>query len=145
MIVPGLDFCNHALRPNARWEAVAGGKALVLNAADTDTGVGPPQAQTWWAWLTGAGAGAGGGVLAVPASGEITLSYGHLGNEETLFSYGFVLPSNPHERTVLPALLVSRRRLRTHTLARAAPTHLAHSALSPRARGDSALAAGAAG
>ncbi|KAL6784072.1 hypothetical protein ACKKBG_A04680 [Auxenochlorella protothecoides x Auxenochlorella symbiontica] len=72
-VVPGLDFCNHAMRPVARW---------TVYGAELD--------------------GAGGGrrhvhlvpSVAPPAPGaELCISYGDdKSNEELLFLYGFALP-----------------------------------------------------
>lgn len=72
-VVPGLDFCNHAMRPVARW---------TVYGAELD--------------------GAGGGRrhvhlvpgVAPPAPGaELCISYGDdKSNEELLFLYGFALP-----------------------------------------------------
>ncbi|KAL9430091.1 hypothetical protein AB3S75_025469 [Citrus x aurantiifolia] len=75
-LVPGIDFCNHDLKAAATWEV--DGTGLI-------TGV------RFSMYL-----------LSVERSSfqsekEISISYGHKGNEELLYLYGFVIDNNPDD------------------------------------------------
>ncbi|CAM8899606.1 unnamed protein product [Rhodiola kirilowii] len=73
-LVPGIDFCNHSLRPGATWEVDRKGSitgipvAMYVLSAEQN----PIQIEK-----------------------EITISYGDKGNEELLYLYGFVIDNNP--------------------------------------------------
>ncbi|CAN8306529.1 unnamed protein product [Cochlearia groenlandica] len=74
-LVPGIDFCNHDLKPVATWE-VDGTRSVsripfsmyLLSVAEHPT-----------------------------SNKEISISYGNKGNEELLYLYGFVIENNPDE------------------------------------------------
>uniref|UniRef100_A0A7N0T2I1 SET domain-containing protein n=2 Tax=Kalanchoe fedtschenkoi TaxID=63787 RepID=A0A7N0T2I1_KALFE len=74
-LVPGIDFCNHSLRPGATWEVDRKGSitgipvAMYLLSAEQTP---------------------------VPNQ-ELTISYGDKGNEELLYLYGFVMDNNPDD------------------------------------------------
>ncbi|CAM8901884.1 unnamed protein product [Rhodiola kirilowii] len=75
-LVPGIDFCNHSLRPGATWEVDRKGSVtgipvvMYLLSAEQN----PIQIEK-----------------------EITISYGDKGNEELLYLYGFVIDKNPDD------------------------------------------------
>ncbi|CAM8899625.1 unnamed protein product [Rhodiola kirilowii] len=75
-LVPGIDFCNHSLRPGATWEVDRKGSvtgipvAMYLLSAEQN----PIQIEK-----------------------ELTISYGDKGNEELLYLYGFVIDNNPDD------------------------------------------------
>ncbi|GAB2224185.1 hypothetical protein Droror1_Dr00004935 [Drosera rotundifolia] len=75
-IVPGIDFCNHDLRPTATWEV--GGAGTVS---------GYPLSMCLLSATEGL----------LQMEKEITISYGDKGNEELLYLYGFVLKDNPDD------------------------------------------------
>ncbi|GAA0179550.1 methyltransferase [Lithospermum erythrorhizon] len=75
-LVPGIDFCNHGLKPAATWEVDGTGSA---------TGV------PFSMYLLSAGHGA------FSSGKEISISYGNKGNEELLYLYGFVMEHNPDD------------------------------------------------
>ncbi|XP_054783879.1 uncharacterized protein LOC129290853 isoform X2 [Prosopis cineraria] len=75
-LVPGIDFCNHDLKPIATWEVDGIGSIThvpssmyLLSAAQNPLEIGR----------------------------EITISYGNKGNEELLYLYGFVINDNPDD------------------------------------------------
>lgn len=75
-LIPGLDFANHALDPNAWWQYAPGkkgesGSILILAPTVPDVGA------------------------------EITVSYGDKSDEELLFMHGFALGRNPHNRLMV--------------------------------------------
>ncbi|XP_027188085.1 uncharacterized protein [Cicer arietinum] len=72
-LVPGIDFCNHDLKPIATWEVDGTGlttrvpvSMYLLSAAQSPLQIGR----------------------------EISISYGNKGNEELLYLYGFVIDGN---------------------------------------------------
>ncbi|KAH0866652.1 hypothetical protein HID58_083863 [Brassica napus] len=74
-LVPGIDFCNHDLKPVATWEVDGTGSVskvpfsmYLLSVAQNP----------------------------IPNK-EITISYGDKGNEELLYLYGFVIENNPDD------------------------------------------------
>lgn len=74
-LVPGIDFCNHDLKPVATWEVDGTGSIskvpfsmYLLSVAQNP----------------------------IPNK-EITISYGNKGNEELLYLYGFVIENNPDD------------------------------------------------
>ncbi|KAJ4895102.1 SET domain-containing protein [Raphanus sativus] len=74
-LVPGIDFCNHDLKPVATWEVDGTGSVskvpfsmYLLSVAQNP----------------------------IPNK-EITISYGNKGNEELLYLYGFVIENNPDD------------------------------------------------
>ncbi|VVA89597.1 unnamed protein product [Arabis nemorensis] len=74
-LVPGIDFCNHDLKPVATWEVDGTGSVsrvpfsmYLLSVAQNH----------------------------IPDK-EITISYGNKGNEELLYLYGFVIENNPDD------------------------------------------------
>ncbi|XP_020591613.1 uncharacterized protein LOC110032355, partial [Phalaenopsis equestris] len=75
-LVPGIDFCNHGLKPAATWE---------VDQIGSMTGI------PYSMYLQ----------LAVPGSMEIdkevSISYGNKGNEELLYLYGFIIDVNPSD------------------------------------------------
>ncbi|KAG9142401.1 hypothetical protein Leryth_025422 [Lithospermum erythrorhizon] len=75
-LVPGIDFCNHGLKPAATWEVDGTGSA---------TGV------PFSMYLLSVGHGA------FSSGKEISISYGNKGNEELLYLYGFVMEHNPDD------------------------------------------------
>ncbi|KAJ4956721.1 hypothetical protein NE237_013504 [Protea cynaroides] len=75
-LVPGIDFCNHDLKPAATWEV--DGMGLV-------TGV--PSSM----YLLSADQ------IPLQIEKEICISYGNKGNEELLYLYGFVINNNPDD------------------------------------------------
>lgn len=75
-LVPGIDFCNHDLKPVATWEVDGTGMA---------TGV--PCSM----YLLSAGQSF------LKNEMEISISYGKKGNEELLYLYGFVIDNNPDD------------------------------------------------
>lgn len=72
-LVPGIDFCNHALRAAATWEVDSTGSAsgVPLSMYLLSVNEGPSEVEK-----------------------EITISYGNKGNEELLYLYGFVIEDN---------------------------------------------------
>ncbi|KAK4266745.1 hypothetical protein QN277_023626 [Acacia crassicarpa] len=75
-LVPGIDFCNHDLKPIATWEVDGTGSIThipssmyLLSAAQNPLEIGQ----------------------------EISISYGNKGNEELLYLYGFVIDDNPDD------------------------------------------------
>ncbi|KAL3690680.1 hypothetical protein R1sor_004331 [Riccia sorocarpa] len=78
-LVPGIDFCNHAVQGQAlaRWE-VDGPDGSVSGVPNS-------------MYLV-----IGSGSVISPDT-EITIYYGNKGNEELLYLYGFVLEDNPDE------------------------------------------------
>ncbi|XP_028769031.1 uncharacterized protein LOC114726587 [Neltuma alba] len=75
-LVPGIDFCNHDLKPIATWEIDGTGSVThlpssmyLLSAAQNPSEIGQ----------------------------EISISYGNKGNEELLYLYGFVIDNNPDD------------------------------------------------
>lgn len=75
-LVPGIDFCNHALKAAATWEVDESGSATGLPFS---------------MYLLSAG-----NILS-DGEKEITISYGNKGNEELLYLYGFVVKDNPDD------------------------------------------------
>lgn len=75
-LIPGIDFCNHAIKAAATWEVDSTGSAS-----------GVPLSM----YLLS--------VNQVPSEieKEITISYGNKGNEELLYLYGFVIADNPDD------------------------------------------------
>ncbi|KAL2892306.1 [Fructose-bisphosphate aldolase]-lysine N-methyltransferase chloroplastic [Bienertia sinuspersici] len=75
-LVPGIDFCNHSLRPAATWEVDSTGSAteVAFSMYLLSVNQGPPETEQ-----------------------EITISYGNKGNEELLYLYGFVIEENPDD------------------------------------------------
>ncbi|KAL0928155.1 hypothetical protein M5K25_000022 [Dendrobium thyrsiflorum] len=75
-LVPGIDFCNHGLKPAATWD---------VDQMGSMTGI--PSSM----YL----------LLADPVSmeidKEICISYGNKGNEELLYLYGFIIDINPSD------------------------------------------------
>ncbi|XP_068634491.1 uncharacterized protein [Aristolochia californica] len=75
-LVPGIDFCNHAVRAAATWEVDGTGSttgfpcSMYLLSAEQSV---------------------------FQEENEITISYGNKGNEELLYLYGFVLENNPDD------------------------------------------------
>lgn len=70
VLVPGLDMCNHASGPTARWQPASEAGELSL-VATRDIGI----------------------------DEQITISYGEdKTNDELYFNYGFVMVANPHKR-----------------------------------------------
>ncbi|WCJ26812.1 SET domain-containing protein [Euphorbia peplus] len=75
-LVPGIDFCNHALKAAATWEVDGTGSvtgvpvSMFLLAAERT----PFEIEK-----------------------EIFISYGNKGNEELLYLYGFVIENNTHD------------------------------------------------
>ncbi|KAL3517086.1 hypothetical protein ACH5RR_023988 [Cinchona calisaya] len=76
-LVPGIDFCNHDVKPLAQW--LVDGTGLV-------TGV------PFSMYLLSAA-----GQNTLERGTEISISYGNKGNEELLFLYGFVMNDNPDD------------------------------------------------
>ncbi|KAF1898157.1 hypothetical protein Lal_00032922 [Lupinus albus] len=72
-LVPGIDFCNHDLKPIATWE---------VDGTGLTTGV--PSSM----YLVSAAQSP------LQIDREITISYGNKGNEELLYLYGFVVDDN---------------------------------------------------
>ncbi|KAL9228956.1 hypothetical protein vseg_004480 [Gypsophila vaccaria] len=75
-LVPGIDFCNHALKAAATWEV-----------DDTGSTTGVPNSM----YLLSVKGGPS------EMDKEITISYGNKGNEELLYLYGFVIEDNPDD------------------------------------------------
>ncbi|KFK42558.1 hypothetical protein AALP_AA1G010900 [Arabis alpina] len=74
-LVPGIDFCNHDLKPVATWEV---------------DGTGSISRVPFSMYLLS--------VAQNPISKkEISISYGNKGNEELLYLYGFVIENNPDD------------------------------------------------
>ncbi|XP_010523051.1 PREDICTED: uncharacterized protein LOC104801461 isoform X2 [Tarenaya hassleriana] len=74
-LVPGIDFCNHDLKPVATWEV---------------DGTGSVSGVPFSMYLLS--------VEQHPTlNKEITISYGNKGNEELLYLYGFVIENNPDD------------------------------------------------
>ncbi|CAH8336856.1 unnamed protein product [Eruca vesicaria subsp. sativa] len=74
-LVPGIDFCNHDLKPVATWEV---------------DGTGSVSKVPFSMYLLS--------VAQNPIlDKEITISYGNKGNEELLYLYGFVIENNPDD------------------------------------------------
>ncbi|KAM5555070.1 hypothetical protein ABKV19_023130 [Rosa sericea] len=74
-LVPGIDFCNHGLKPAATWEV---------------DGTGSITRVPFTMYLLSAG-------QPLETDEEISISYGNKGNEELLHLYGFVLDGNPDD------------------------------------------------
>ncbi|CAL0328113.1 unnamed protein product [Lupinus luteus] len=72
-LVPGIDFCNHDLKPIATWE---------VDGTGLTTGV------PFSMYLVSAAQSP------LQTDREITISYGNKGNEELLYLYGFVIDDN---------------------------------------------------
>ncbi|XWS77120.1 hypothetical protein CRYUN_Cryun01aG0235000 [Craigia yunnanensis] len=75
-LLPGIDFCNHDLKPVATWEVDGIGSITevplsmyLISALQTP----------------------------LPVEKEISISYGNKGNEELLYLYGFVVDNNPDD------------------------------------------------
>lgn len=66
-LVPMIDFANHSLRPNVRWEINENGDFQLFPKDD----------------------------MQIKAGDELFLSYGDKSNQELLFSHGFCIPENP--------------------------------------------------
>ncbi|BBN13163.1 hypothetical protein MPTK1_6g01360 [Marchantia polymorpha subsp. ruderalis] len=75
-LVPGIDFCNHAVRGVARWE-VDGSDGSITGISNSMYLVTGPKS--------------------ISANTEITICYGNKSNEELLYLYGFVLDNNPDD------------------------------------------------
>ncbi|XAR63124.1 [Fructose-bisphosphate aldolase]-lysine N-methyltransferase [Bertholletia excelsa] len=75
-LVPGIDFCNHGLKPVATWE---------VDGTGSETGV------PFSMFLLSAGQSH------LQIGKEISISYGDKGNEELLYLYGFVIDNNPDD------------------------------------------------
>lgn len=75
-IVPGIDFCNHGVRPTATWE---------VDATGLTTGI------PFSMYLLSVGE------VPIHSGEEILISYGNKGNEELLYLYGFVMEDNPDD------------------------------------------------
>ncbi|KAF4386785.1 hypothetical protein CsatB_011912 [Cannabis sativa] len=75
-LVPGIDFCNHDLKPAATWE---------IDGTGSITGV------PFSMYLLSAGQSS------LQINKEITISYGNKGNEELLYLYGFIIENNPDD------------------------------------------------
>ncbi|WZZ19701.1 hypothetical protein YC2023_112790 [Brassica napus] len=81
-LVPGIDFCNHDLKPFATWEVDGTGSVSKVPSS--------------MYLLSGCP------ILFLFAQNpipnkEITISYGNKGNEELLYLYGFVIENNPDD------------------------------------------------
>lgn len=88
-IVPGLDFCNHAVDSPCKWRMLGAAQAPAIQTCGEAQGA---------ISLVCPRRGA-------PAPGaELTIDYGNKGNEELLFLYGFALPGN-NESEVLTLML----------------------------------------
>ncbi|XP_057981399.1 uncharacterized protein LOC131166827 isoform X2 [Malania oleifera] len=74
-LVPGIDFCNHDLKPAATWEV---------------DGTGQTTAVPFSMYLIS-------GHSTFQIEKEISISYGNKGNEELLYLYGFVIENNPDD------------------------------------------------
>lgn len=75
-LIPGIDFCNHDLKPAATWE---------VDGTGLTTGV------PFSMYLLSAGKSH------LQVEDEISISYGSKGNEELLYLYGFVIDNNPDD------------------------------------------------
>ncbi|KAL2552968.1 SET domain-containing protein [Forsythia ovata] len=75
-LVPGIDFCNHDLKPAATWE---------VDGTGSITGI------PFSMYLLSAGQNLS------QSEQEISISYGDKGNEELLYLYGFVINDNPDD------------------------------------------------
>ncbi|KAG8391742.1 hypothetical protein BUALT_Bualt01G0218700 [Buddleja alternifolia] len=73
-LVPGIDFCNHDLKPATTWE---------VDGTGSTTGI------PFSMYLLSSGT--------VQNEKEISISYGNKGNEELLYLYGFVIKDNPDD------------------------------------------------
>ncbi|KAG5563945.1 hypothetical protein RHGRI_000206 [Rhododendron griersonianum] len=76
-LIPGIDFCNHDLKPAANWE---------VDGTGSTTGV------PFSMYLL-----SGSGKSHLQVEDEISISYGSKGNEELLYLYGFVIDNNPDD------------------------------------------------
>ncbi|XP_010474823.1 PREDICTED: ribosomal lysine N-methyltransferase set10 isoform X1 [Camelina sativa] len=74
-LVPGIDFCNHDLKPVATWEV--DGTGLVSRIPSSMYLLSVAQ-------------------QCIPNK-EVSISYGNKGNEELLYLYGFVIENNPDD------------------------------------------------
>ncbi|XP_024008227.1 ribosomal lysine N-methyltransferase set10 isoform X2 [Eutrema salsugineum] len=74
-LVPGIDFCNHDLKPVATWEV---------------DGTGSVSGVPFSMYLLSVTQNR------IPGK-EISISYGNKGNEELLYLYGFVIENNPDD------------------------------------------------
>nr|XP_011469095.1 PREDICTED: uncharacterized protein LOC101298742 isoform X2 [Fragaria vesca subsp. vesca] len=74
-LVPGIDFCNHGLKPAATWEVDRTGSITRVPCSMYLLSAGQP----------------------LETDEEISISYGNKGNEELLHLYGFVLDGNPDD------------------------------------------------
>ncbi|KAG6541281.1 hypothetical protein Mapa_017332 [Marchantia paleacea] len=75
-LVPGIDFCNHAVRGVARWE-VDGSDGSITGIPNSMYLITGPKS--------------------ISPNTEITICYGNKSNEELLYLYGFVLDNNPDD------------------------------------------------
>uniref|UniRef100_A0A2P2KFN4 Uncharacterized protein LOC105643059 isoform X1 n=1 Tax=Rhizophora mucronata TaxID=61149 RepID=A0A2P2KFN4_RHIMU len=75
-LVPGIDFCNHDLKPVATWEVDGAGLVTGVPCSMYLLSAEQPSSQT---------------------VEEISISYGSKGNEELLYLYGFVIDNNPDD------------------------------------------------
>ncbi|XP_023645366.1 ribosomal lysine N-methyltransferase set10 isoform X2 [Capsella rubella] len=74
-LVPGIDFCNHDLKPVATWEVDGTGLVSRVPFSMYLLSVAQP---------------------CIPDK-EVSISYGNKGNEELLYLYGFVIENNPDD------------------------------------------------
>ncbi|XP_020867968.1 uncharacterized protein LOC9325411 isoform X3 [Arabidopsis lyrata subsp. lyrata] len=74
-LVPGIDFCNHDLKPMATWEV---------------DGTGSVSRVPFSMYLLSV-------AQRLIPNKEISISYGNKGNEELLYLYGFVIDNNPDD------------------------------------------------
>ncbi|XP_050385387.1 uncharacterized protein LOC126801931 isoform X2 [Argentina anserina] len=74
-LVPGIDFCNHGLKPAATWEVDGTGSSTRVPFSMYLLSAGQP----------------------LETGEEISISYGNKANEELLHLYGFVLDGNPDD------------------------------------------------
>ncbi|KAJ4841774.1 hypothetical protein Tsubulata_046838 [Turnera subulata] len=79
-LVPGIDFCNHDLKPVATWEV---------------DGTGLSSGVPFSMYLLSVEQ------KPVHVEKEISISYGNKGNEELLYLYGFVIENNPDDYLML--------------------------------------------
>ncbi|KAF7815185.1 ribulose-1,5 bisphosphate carboxylase/oxygenase large subunit N-methyltransferase, chloroplastic isoform X4 [Senna tora] len=75
-LVPGIDFCNHDLKPIATWEVDGDGSVTGVSSS---------------MYLFSAAQSP------LEIHQEISISYGNKGNEELLYLYGFVIDGNPDD------------------------------------------------
>ncbi|AAF76470.1 Contains similarity to a hypothetical protein gi/6983878 from Oryza Sativa BAC gb/AP001168 [Arabidopsis thaliana] len=84
-LVPGIDFCNHDLKPVATWEV---------------DGIGSVSRVPFSMYLLSVAQ------RPIPKK-EISISYGNKGNEELLYLYGFVIDNNPDDYLMIKEMLVN--------------------------------------